>query len=207
MLSDFSIAMVETTRLVLPEARFVNCALPVLPFAEESFDLVIANHMLYHVEERQRGLAEIRRVLRDGGALFAATNGVDHLRELKELMREFEIDARDVSASFTLENAEEQFARGVRRHERDEYADTLRVTDPERCCATWRSVCAPPRSSGRVRMRCARPSRGERATRFYVAKSTVVSGRSGEGSHANASCRGRFAVAGFTARRFSTRGS
>lgn len=131
VLSDFSIGMVETTRAIVPDAEFVACALPRLPFASERFDLVIANHMLYHVGERQEGLAEIRRVLRPDGRLFATTNGVDHLREIKELMLDLQLEAHDVSAPFTLENAEEQLRGVFSSIERDEYADSLRVTDAE----------------------------------------------------------------------------
>lgn len=41
-----------------------------IPFADNSFDVVIANHMLYHVPELQAALAQVRRVLRPGGAVF-----------------------------------------------------------------------------------------------------------------------------------------
>jgi len=142
VLSDFSMAMVQTTQKVLPYARFAVCALPALPFEDDSFDLVIANHMLYHVDDRKRGLAEIRRVLHPGGALFAATNGVDHLREIKELMRDFGIDAHDVSASFTLENAEEQLRGVFDDIRRDEYVDSLRVTEPDAVLRYVASVSA-----------------------------------------------------------------
>ncbi len=54
----------------------------------ESFDLVIANHMLYHVPDIHRGIREIQRVLKPGGLLFAATNGREHLRELDDLLSE-----------------------------------------------------------------------------------------------------------------------
>lgn len=130
VLSDFSIGMVRTTRSIVPDAAFVTCALPTLPFANGRFDLVIANHMLYHVEERQQALAEIRRVLRPFGALFASTNGIAHLREIKELLRDLGAPD-DISAAFTLENAEEQLRGVFDSIERDEYADSLRVTDAE----------------------------------------------------------------------------
>ena len=131
VLSDFSIGMVETTRAILPDASFVACAMPDLPFASGAFDLVIANHMLYHVEERQRGLHDIRRVLRKDGRLFSTTNGLEHLRELKTLMRDFGIEGGDISSTFTLENAEEQLRGAFDVIERDEYIDELRVTDAE----------------------------------------------------------------------------
>jgi ubiquinone/menaquinone biosynthesis C-methylase UbiE len=57
-----------------------------LPFADASFDVVIAAWMLYHVPDVSQGLREIWRVLRPGGALFAVTNSEDHLRELWELI-------------------------------------------------------------------------------------------------------------------------
>lgn len=38
-----------------------------LPFADESFDFLICNHVLEHVEDDRRALAEIHRVLEPGG--------------------------------------------------------------------------------------------------------------------------------------------
>jgi SAM-dependent methyltransferase len=48
---------------------------PVLPFADASFDVVVSNHVIEHVGERDeqlRHLAEARRVLRPGGVLYLA---------------------------------------------------------------------------------------------------------------------------------------
>ena len=42
-----------------------------LPFADDSFDVVVANHMLYHVPDPSQAVAELRRVLRDDGVLVA----------------------------------------------------------------------------------------------------------------------------------------
>lgn len=130
VLSDVAMSMIRTTARAI-DAEFVNCALPELPFASATFDRVIANHMLYHVDDRARGLAEIRRVLRPHGVLYAATNGIEHLRELKELMREFAIDGGDISASFTLENGEAQLRSAFDDVVRDDHPDSLRVNDPE----------------------------------------------------------------------------
>jgi SAM-dependent methyltransferase len=56
-----------------------------LPFEDDSFDLVIANHMLYHSSNPATAINEIVRVLRLGGTLVAATNGPRHLVELREI--------------------------------------------------------------------------------------------------------------------------
>jgi ubiquinone/menaquinone biosynthesis C-methylase UbiE len=57
-----------------------------LPFADATFDLVVAAWMLYHVPDLERGLAEIARVLRPGGTFVAATNSRIHLHELRVLV-------------------------------------------------------------------------------------------------------------------------
>lgn len=44
-----------------------------LPFSDRSFDVVVANAVLYHVLDLEGGLAEIARVLTDDGALVATT--------------------------------------------------------------------------------------------------------------------------------------
>src|SRR5687767_13431433 len=42
-----------------------------LPFADDTFDVIMAMHMLYHVPDIPAAVAEMRRVLRDGGVLYA----------------------------------------------------------------------------------------------------------------------------------------
>lgn len=44
-----------------------------MPFADASFDLIIANHLLEHVSTPQRALAEFVRCLAPGGMLIAQT--------------------------------------------------------------------------------------------------------------------------------------
>ena len=44
-----------------------------LPYAEQSFDVVIVSNALHIVPEPERALAEIRRVLKDDGILIAPT--------------------------------------------------------------------------------------------------------------------------------------
>lgn len=55
-----------------------------LPFADASFDAVVAAWMLYHVSPINKALKEIARVLRPDGRLVAITNGKVHLEELWE---------------------------------------------------------------------------------------------------------------------------
>jgi SAM-dependent methyltransferase len=92
-LTDFSPGMLAEARANLagaPPFGFEQADAQAIPFADASFDSVIANHMLYHVPDRTKAFAEIRRVLRPEGRFYAATNGENHLRELHELVQQFD---------------------------------------------------------------------------------------------------------------------
>src|SRR5262245_38860094 len=47
--------------------RIQRIDLTALPYPDADFDVVIANHVLEHVADESRALAEIRRVVRPGG--------------------------------------------------------------------------------------------------------------------------------------------
>jgi SAM-dependent methyltransferase len=95
-----------------------------LPFADGSFDCVLAAWMLYHVPDLDRGLAEIARVLRAGGRLVAVTNSVRHTQELRELA------GGEFLLGFNAENGEEILLRHFARVERRS-ADGEVVFSPE----------------------------------------------------------------------------
>ena len=114
-----------------------------IPFADDTFDAIIANHMLYHVPDIPRGLAEIRRVLKPGGRLFAVTNGEKHMIELVDLQQTLSISTwRDTLPilPFNLENGAEllkpHFASVTIRH----YEDALDVTDADAIVAYTQSM-------------------------------------------------------------------
>lgn len=89
-LSDFSFGMASTARVnlnsLISNLSFLQSDAQAISFADETFDGIFANHMLYHVPNLNRTLSEIRRVLKPGGTLYAATNGGNHMRELGELV-------------------------------------------------------------------------------------------------------------------------
>jgi len=58
-----------------------------LPFPNESFDVVMANHMLYHVEDVEVAVSELARVLRPDGQLVIAANSINTMPEMQVLMR------------------------------------------------------------------------------------------------------------------------
>ena len=57
-----------------------------LPFPDAAFEAAMAMHVLYHVPDIPAGVAELRRVLRDGGVLYALTNSDRAQHELLDLV-------------------------------------------------------------------------------------------------------------------------
>lgn len=140
-LTDRSPGMVAAAERDLGDSgkqiQFVVADATALPFADASYDIVIANHMLYHVSEREAAFAEIHRVLRPGGSFFAATNGTAHMRELGDLLERFNPQAHDLSRfnaviePFSLENGGTQLAAWFAPITLRIYADSLMVTEVE----------------------------------------------------------------------------
>jgi SAM-dependent methyltransferase len=93
-LSDLSEGMLDAARAVVTPIDSIElvatkvCDAQDLPFADASFDVVVANHMLYHVPEPTRAVAEFARVLRPDGVLIAATNGPHHLDAIAGISRQ-----------------------------------------------------------------------------------------------------------------------
>ena len=56
-------------------------------FPDDSFDVVMANHMLFHVADIDATLEEFKRVLKPGGVIVASTDGANNMPELQVLLR------------------------------------------------------------------------------------------------------------------------
>ena len=88
---DRSPAMVEATQrrandLSLPVTAIVANA-ERLPLPDGAYDLALANHVMFFVEEQLGALREIRRVLKDSGRVVLSTNAEHHAQRLLELHR------------------------------------------------------------------------------------------------------------------------
>lgn len=135
VLSDFSPGMVEAARRRLGSRRFVFevAEAEAVPHPAGTFDAVIANHMLYHVSNRRRAIAEFGEVLKPDGVLYAVTNGLGHMREIDDLLAArgmSEAGARH-SRAFGLETGSDQLRSSFGRVELRRYEDRLEVTDPD----------------------------------------------------------------------------
>jgi SAM-dependent methyltransferase len=109
---DVSPRMVELAKGRGLEAQVAD--VQALPFREEQFDAVVANWVLHHLPDRDRGIAEIARVLRPGGTFVTATFSNKHLIELYDWLGDPSVGELE----FSSENGMEQLLRHFGRVER-----------------------------------------------------------------------------------------
>ena len=144
-LSDLSSGMLDSAwRSLVVTGRnykFKEIDAQHIPFEDETFDAVIANHMLYHVPDRPKAIGEIKRVLKTGGHFFATTVGDNHLKEITNWFRQ--IHKSEVwdsfSNLFTLENGLDQVKPFFPNVTVSRYEDNLHVTEMEPLIAYFRS--------------------------------------------------------------------
>jgi SAM-dependent methyltransferase len=125
-----------------------------LPFRHRAFDLVVANHMLYHVPQLTLALSEFARTLRPEGALVAATVGPGHLRQLWEIRSEVFGEqpvnrTAEVFGSLTGLPMMQQYFSHV---EWRAYEDHLHCTDPDDVIAFITST-PPAEDASEVQLR------------------------------------------------------
>ncbi len=132
VLSDFSDAMVETTRNTVgahPNITYRSIDIQNIPYDTATFDAVIANMMLYHVPDLPKALAEVRRVLKPNGKFYCATYGEHGIVEyLSKLLGEYGLED-NVNKNFTLQNGAEILSPVFKNVEKKIYEDSLAVTN------------------------------------------------------------------------------
>jgi SAM-dependent methyltransferase len=141
---DLSMGMLAVAR-TKTSAPLVNGDVERLPFADASFDVVLAPHMLYHVPDRRLAVQELRRITRDGGRCVAATNGATNNEEMVELV-EAAVGCgwrweRSAVTTFSLENGADQLRAGFHHVERRDTPErVVHVTDASALADYLRSV-------------------------------------------------------------------
>ncbi|WP_289306503.1 class I SAM-dependent methyltransferase, partial [Paenibacillus terrae] len=95
-LTDMSSGMVEEARCRLgsnnSQFKLLSVDAQQIPFHDEHFDMVIANNMLYHVQDIPRAIREMHRVLKRGGIVCTSTMSTQHLQEVEHLAVSFDPD-------------------------------------------------------------------------------------------------------------------
>lgn len=106
-----------------------------LQFPDEQFQLIIANHVMFYMKDQKKALSEIVRTLKKDGVFFASTYGKEHMKEITEMVQEFDSKIRlsDVKLyeQFGMENGEDYLKQYFRHVQWIPYDDRLLVDQAE----------------------------------------------------------------------------
>jgi SAM-dependent methyltransferase len=81
---DYSYAMLETHPT---PGQITRGTMQQLPFADNTFEVVMANHVMYLAPDINATIQEIRRVMKPGGVMIAATTSTTSTPQFRELFR------------------------------------------------------------------------------------------------------------------------
>ncbi|MGN0297945.1 MAG: methyltransferase domain-containing protein [Lachnospiraceae bacterium] len=140
-LSDVSAGMVKDAKehlkniLQMRQLQFQTFDCHEIPLEDESVDCIIANHVMFYLHDRKKALREIVRVLKPEGRLICSTYSAQHMKEINELVAEF--DSRIVLSDvklyelFGLENGASQLQDYFSNVQKRYYRDKLVVNQEQ----------------------------------------------------------------------------
>lgn len=134
-LSDFSDGMVDYLqhRYLGMRVSIKKIDISDIPFEKDTFDLIIANSMLYHVKDVGLALSEVKRVLKKDGLFYCSTFGMNGMTQyLYHALDELGIPYNHESnISFTLQNGMQLLKKQFSKVERRDYEDALAIDKVE----------------------------------------------------------------------------
>lgn len=106
-----------------------------IPYEDDMFDVVTANHVLFYCEDIGRVCGEIRRVLKPGGIFVCGAYGSNHMKEVSQLVQKFDehiiLSAEHLYERFGKENGRDILDPYFEQIEWRQYEDYLVVPEPE----------------------------------------------------------------------------
>lgn len=135
-LLDSSEGMIDDVRQKLGnEYNYIVANCQSIPFKNNYFDTIIANHMLFYLKDLKQGLSEITRVLKTNGTFYCTTYSKLHMKEISELAKNFDsrISLSDdpLPERFGLENGRQILSNYFSFIELKKYEDYLLITEAQ----------------------------------------------------------------------------
>lgn len=139
ILSDYSEGMLETARKNLSG---LDCAFQYeainaenIQYPDKTFDIILANNMLYHLQNRAAALNNLSRILKNTGIFIASTMGKNDLFELHNHLYVF-LESKNNKfkfreLSFSLDNGEEQLAGHFEKVILEKHENKLKINESD----------------------------------------------------------------------------
>ena len=136
ILSDISEGMLADAKNEIgdkPEFQYAVIDAQKIPFADNTFDLVIANHMLFYCDDISLALHEIRRVLKPGASLVCSTYSKRHMQEITDLVQNFNsnivLSSTNLYERFGLDNGKQILSKFFGDVTCKKYHDAIEISE------------------------------------------------------------------------------
>lgn len=106
-----------------------------IPYKDDTFDIIFANHVLFYFNDIDVVLQECKRVLKNNGSFVCSTYGKDHMKEITELVQQFDheivLSSEKLYEIFGLENGKAILSGYFNNITLNKYIDSIEVNEAE----------------------------------------------------------------------------
>lgn len=137
LLTDISEGMIRDVKRRINDKRFKYEVMDAshINAKDGCFDIVIADHVLFYVEDIKKCIKEVKRVLKPNGIFMCTTYSSKHMKEINELVKEFdkhiELSKDKLYERFGKENGKQILSKEFGDIKWIDYEDYLLVEDAE----------------------------------------------------------------------------
>lgn len=136
VLSDISEGILADARKAIgdhPQFQYSVFNAQKIPFADNTFDLVIANHMLFYCDDIPKALQEVRRVLKSGATFTCSTYSQKHMHEITDLVQNYNanivLSSTKLYERFGLDNGHQILKPYFKDISCHKYQDAIELSD------------------------------------------------------------------------------
>lgn len=137
LLTDISEGMIRDVKRRINDKRFKYEVMDAchINAKDNSFDIVVANHVLFYVDDIKKCLKEVKRVLKPNGIFVSTTYSDIHMKEIDELCKQFdrhiELSKDKLYERFGKDNGTQILSKIFDEVKWKQYKDHLLVTSPD----------------------------------------------------------------------------
>lgn len=136
VLSDISEGILADARKTIgdhPQFQYSVFNAQKIPFADNTFDLVIANHMLFYCDDIPKALQEVQRVLKPDAAFTCSTYSKRHMHEITDLVQSYNdnivLSSTNLYERFGLDNGRQILQPYFKNIVCHKYRDAIELSD------------------------------------------------------------------------------
>ena len=136
VLSDISEGILADARKTIgdhPQFQYSVFNAQKIPFADNTFDLVIANHMLFYCDDIPKALQEVQRVLKPDATFTCSTYSKRHMHEITDLVQSYNdnivLSSTNLYERFGLDNGRQILQPYFKNIVCHKYRDAIELSD------------------------------------------------------------------------------